>query len=182
MVKKNDDNPLYTHDTLEFVTVAVQFCSYLEQCRGCDKKDFVMTILRLLPLLYLKATLLPRIESLGDFLPSDQVTEDDYNFIRSAVADIMQQDDEYEESVFDLNAQVDEVRWLSVSEGLADMYQALRNFVSAYQQRLEDCMMDALWAVEENFDLYWGQCLVNTLRRLHVIQYGKRDYAEEDSL
>ena len=58
-----------------------------------------------------------------------------------------------------------------MSEGLADIYQALRNFVAVYQQRVEACMLDALWQVKEDFELYWGQTLLDTLRQLHKIRY-----------
>ena len=110
------------------------------------------------------------------------VTEEDYNFIRQTVYDIMQADDDYEELVYDATIQTDENRWLSVSEGLADMYQAIRNFVGVYQERIEDCMTDALWAVMDNFELYWGQSLVDTLRQLHKLRYTQQKDLDEDTL
>ena len=179
-MNKQPENPIYAHDTLEFVTVAVEFCAFLEQSSGRSKRAFTDRLLKLLPLLYLKAQLLPRVESNGAFLPADQVTEEDYNYIRHIVYDIMQKDDEYEELVCDEDMQTDESQWRTISEGLADMYQALRNFVSAYQQRIEDCMNDALWAVQDNFELYWGQNLVDTLRRLHKLCYTLKRTDDED--
>lgn len=182
MANKEFQNTIYAPATLEFVTVAAQFCVFLEQSQGRRKREFVETMLRLLPLLYVKATLLPRIESDGAFLPDDKVTEEDYNFIRQTVYDIMQADDDYEELVYDATIQTDENRWLSVSEGLADMYQAIRNFVGVYQERIEDCMTDALWAVMDNFELYWGQSLVDTLRQLHKLRYTQQKDLDEDTL
>lgn len=182
MSNKESQKPIYAPVTLEFVTVAAQFCLYLEQSPGRTRREFVDTMLRLLPLLYVKATLLPRIESDGAFLPDDKVTESDYNYIRQTVYDIMQSDDDYEELVYDPAVQALENRWQSVSEGLADMYQAIRNFVSVYQERIEDCMSDALWAVMDNFELYWGQCLVDTLRQLHKIRYTMQKELDEDTI
>lgn len=178
----NSEKPIYAHDTLEFVTVAAEFCAFLEQSQGRDKKEFVETLLKLLPLLYLKAHLLSKVESNGDFLPDDQVTEEDYNFIRTIIYDILQKDDDYEDLVYDEDMQTDESHWKSLSENLADMYQALRNFVSVYQQGVEDCMLDALWSVMDNFELYWGQNLVDTLRRLHQLRYTTNNQADEDDL
>jgi hypothetical protein len=69
-----------------------------------------------------------------------------------------------------------------VSEGLADTYQALRNFVAVYQERIEDCMHDALWAVMDAFELYWGQAVLDTLRRLHQLRYTLNALDDEDAL
>ncbi len=162
-------NPIYSDVALEFVTVAAEYCRYLEQSQGCPRVEFEHTMLRLLPLLYLKIQLLPAVETEGDFLPDDQVTEDDYNWVRSLVRDIYAEEDEYECLAWDPDTQTEESRWKSISEDMADMYQALRNFTAAYQQRVEACMQDALWGVKENFELYWGNCLVDVLRRMHQL-------------
>lgn len=170
---------IYQHDVLEFVQVAVQFCSQLEQAQGQTKQELVGTLLKLMPLLYLKAQLLPRVESNGAFLPDDQVTEADYDFIRQNLYAILAQDDEYLDVSYDEMMQTDETRWKSISENLADIYQPVRNFLATYQQGVEDCMFDALWQVTDQFELYWGEALVDALRRLHRIQYGLRDGGDD---
>ncbi len=176
------ENPIYAHDTLEFVTVAAQYCALLEKSEEQTEEAFAGTLLKLLPLLYMKAQLLPEVETEGDFVPDGQVTEDDYNFVRNGVYRLMHEHDEYEMLVWDEDMQTDESRWQSVSEGLADIYQALRNFVAVYQQRLEPCMQDAIWQLRENFELYWGQTLLDTLRQLHRIRYILPRNADEEDL
>ena len=168
------ENPIYAHDTLEFVTVAAEYCALLERTtdnRPQTTDELVSTLLKLLPLLYMKVQLLPEVETDGAFVPKDQVTEDDYNYVRDGLYSLLHEHDEYEMLVWDEDMQTEESRWCSVSEGLADIYQALRNFVAVYQQRLEPCMLDALWQVKEDFELYWGQTLLDTLRQLHKIRY-----------
>ena len=174
------ENPIYAHDTLEFVTVAAQYCALLEKSEEQTEEVFAGTLLKLLPLLYMKVQLLPEVETEGDFVPDGQVTEDDYNFVRNGVYRLMHEHDEYEMLVWDEDMQTDESRWQSVSEGLADIYQALRNFVAVYQQRLEPCMQDALWQLRESFELYWGQTLLDTLRQLHRIRYTLPAGADEE--
>ena len=172
------ENPIYAHDTLEFVTVAAEYCALLERTTDDGQQtteSLVGTLLKLLPLLYMKVQLLdptqPPLE--GEELTCfvDQVTEDDYNFVRDGLYCLLHKHDEYEMLVWDEDMQTEESRWCSVSEGLADIYQALRNFVAVYQQRVEPCMLDALWQLRDNFELYWGQTLLDTLRRLHRIRY-----------
>ena len=178
----NNSKTIFAQGTIDFVTVAAEFCAYLEQSTDRNKEQFVDTMLKLLPFLYVKAHLVKRVESNGDFLPDDKVTEEDYNWIRNIIYSILGNDDDYEELVFDPNTQSDETKWSSISENLADMYQSLRNFVSAYQIGVEDCMHDALWLVMDQFELFWGKCLVDSLSRLHQVKYKITGDSDEDSL
>lgn len=172
-------NPIYAHETLEFVTVAAEYCALLEKSGERTAEEMVGTMLKLLPLVYMKAQLLPEVETDGAFVPDGQVTEDDYNFVRAGIYSLLHEHDEYEMLVWDEDMQTEESRWCSVSEGLADIYQALRNFVAVYQQRVEACMPDALWQLRDSFELYWGQTLLDTLRHLHRIRYNVKN--EDDS-
>lgn len=176
-------NPAYAQDVLEFVALSAQLCAQLEKSAELEREDFVGSLLRLLPLVYAKAQQLPEVETDGAFAPDGQVTEDDYNYIRSGAYALLRSHDEYELLVWDEDMQTEESRWCSLSEGLADLYQVLRNFVAVYQQRLETCMPDALWQLRDSFELYWGQTLLDTLRQLHRVRYTftRSDENEEDS-
>lgn len=162
---------IYKSDVLEFVTVGVEYCAFLEKSDGRPRMDFINTLLKLLPLLYIKALLLPCVESNGDFLPQGKVTEEDYDYIRSIVYDQLGDNDEYLDMSYEYGMETDETQWKSVSEHLADIYQPVRNFLAVYEDGVEDCMADALWTVRDNFELYWGEALVAALRRLHKIRY-----------
>ena len=63
----------------------------------------------------------------------------------------------------------------SISEGLADIYQDLKDFISIYRLGNEPQMLEALYICYENFVSYWGQQLVNVLRALHNIKYSPND-------
>jgi len=165
------ETPIYANDTLEFVTVAAEYCALLEKSEERSEEELVDTLLKLLPLLYMKVQLLPEVDTDGAFVPADQVTEEDYDYVRNGAYSLLKEHDEYEMLVWDEDMQTEESRWCSVSEGLADIYQALRNFVAVYQQQVEPCMLDALWQLRDNFELYWGQTLLDTLRQLHKIKY-----------
>lgn len=171
---------IYQHNVLEFVTVGIEYCAFLEKSQGRPREDFLDTMLKLLPLLYVKAQLLPHIDSEGDFLPTNKVTEDDYNYIRRIVYDILGDDDQYLDISYENELETDETQWKSVSEHLADIYQPLRNFLAVYQDGIEDCMRDALWAVADSFVLYWGQAAVDALKRLHQIRYKNAPASDEE--
>ena len=128
-MSKGENEIVYSRNTVEFVTVAAEFCAFLEQSEGRKRRDFVDTMLKLLPLLYLKASLVPHVEGDEEFYPEEFVTEQDYEYLRAMLSAIMAGEDDY----MDLNNQdvrfSDEPVVRSVSEDLADIYQALNNFV-----------------------------------------------------
>ncbi len=180
-MKNSSDKVIYQHDVIEFVQVAVQYCAILEQYAEADRETLIDRLLKVMPLMYLKALLLPKVESDGNFLPDEQVTERDYDYVRFGIAGLLGNDDEYLDVVYDEMMQTDDTGWKRVSEHLADVYQPVRNFLATYQGGLEDCMTDALWSLTDSFELYWGECLVDALRRLHRIKFAIKENEDEDS-
>ena len=120
---------VYSRNTVEFVTVAAEFCAYLEQSEGRKCRDFTDTVLKLLPLLYLKAALLEDIEGAEDFLPEAFVSEQDYEFVRLTLSALLGEKDDYLDFCNEGVKFSDEPAVKTISEDLADIYQALKNFV-----------------------------------------------------
>jgi hypothetical protein len=176
-MKQEEKSPAYSRDVMELVTVAVEYCAFLEQTEGKTRMGFVDTLTKLLPLLYLKATLLPKYEILdSDYFAEDYVTEDNYNIVRANINIIMGEKDDYLD-VFMEDMKYSESPILStVSENLADIYQELKNFAMAYKNANdEQQMMNALAEVKESFQFSWGQKLVNVQRALHEVRYSEED-------
>jgi hypothetical protein len=57
---------VFSRNTVEFVTVAAEYCAYVERSNEHARKEFIETLLKLLPLLYLKAQMLPDGERMSD--------------------------------------------------------------------------------------------------------------------
>ncbi len=171
----NQDNPLYQRDILEFVTVAVQYCAYLEDTEERSRESFVDTMSKLLPLLYLKGSLLPQYETYADNMLSDYVTEENYDIVRNNIAYIMADKDDYLDVFVDDMKYSDEPILMTISENLADIYQDIKNFVYIYKQGVEDEMMSALEQCNQYFKTEWGQKLVNVLRAIHEVKYSLTD-------
>lgn len=171
---------VYSRNVIEFVTVGREFCNWLENVPEQDRKAFTGTALKILPLLYLKASVLPKGENmLDDFLESF-VTEEDYEFVRYQVMRKMGRFDDYLE-VFTPDMQRSETPLTStVSENLADIYQDVKNFLLNYRTAATEIMNDALVELIRQFELYWGQRLVNVLRALHQVYYSGEDLDETE--
>ena len=162
---------VYQQPAIEFVTVAVQLCLYLEQVEGLDKSEFVEKMLCLLPLLYLKARLLPKATEELDGFPERFVSEQEYEDIRQKVAQCMGADDTYLEVFVEDMRYSDEPITAFVSENIADIYQEVKDLACNYQTRDEAVMNDALVNCIEAFEQHWGQKLLNVLRPLHAVAF-----------
>lgn len=171
---------IYDKNTVEFVTIAAEFCVFLEKSAGRNRHEFVETLLKLLPMLYLKAELLPKCVELGTFPLEELVKEGDYEYIRGTAADILGEQDDYLDVFVEDMKYSDKPIVKDISEDLADIYQDVRNFVGIYKIGFEDTMYDAIAKVRENFELYWGQTLVNTMRALHDVYYNQHIDSEDN--
>lgn len=162
---------IFDKNVVEFVTVAAEFCAFVEQNERVNPKDYVDTLLKILPLLYLKALLLPECERMGFDDPEVHVDEVTYEMIQLNISRILGSDDDYLEVFLPDMAYSDQPIKQWISEGLADIYQDLKNFIFVFQLGFNETMNDALVICKENFEYYWGQKLVNTLRALHNVKF-----------
>lgn len=162
---------IFDRNSVEFVTVAAEFCGFLERARDAKCSAFVDTALKMLPLLYLKASLIPPCERMGISDPETFVTEGDYELIRMAVAEVLGPKDDYLEVFLPDMAYSDTPIKKCISEDLADIYQDLKDFICVFRLGLNETMNDSLVICKEHFETYWGQRLVNTMRALHDVKY-----------
>ena len=176
-MEQEGKSPVYGRDVMEFVTVAVEYCAFLEQSEGKTRMSFVDTLMKLMPLLYLKAALLPKYEILdSDYFSEDYVTEDNYNIVRTNISLVMGEKDDYLDVFMEDMKYSESPILTTVSENLADIYQELKNFVMAYKNATdEELAMNAVAEVKEEFQYSWGQKLVNVQRALHEVRYAEED-------
>lgn len=162
------ENFLYAQPVLDFVTVSTEYCKYLEQCQGTEIGAFTQVMRGLLPMIYLKTTLLGDIPETAGW-NEKKLTEADYDYVRGTVAAIMGEKDDF------LDVFVEDFKYsehpvlCTVSENLADIYQQLRELVEAFREGYEEAMQVALAEAVEEFRLQWGQKLLNALRALHDV-------------
>ncbi|MBQ8099233.1 MAG: DUF5063 domain-containing protein [Bacteroidaceae bacterium] len=170
---------IYSKDVIEFVTVATEFCVRAEQVSESQLQDFVPAMLKILPLLYLKAMILMDSVSPADEEAEQLVTEADYDFVRSNIAALLGSHDDYLDVFMEDMKYSDRPIRKTISEDLADIYQDLRNFVAVFRQGYDETMTIALGNLMEQFPHYWGQRIVSTQRALHDVMFQQE--IEEDS-
>lgn len=159
----------YTKDKLEFLTVAVETCKFLEHARELDKGDFITKITKLLPFLYLKTAMVQVPDEVSGDESERFVSEVEYEQMRAQLADLLGDSDDYLDS-FDTNmAFSDTTLAATISEDLSDVYQALKDYAGCCQVGDEQVMNDALVVCLTDFKTYWGARLLGALRALHAI-------------
>ena len=169
---------VYSKKSVEFITVAKEYCKFIESATEHSQKAFVALSLKLIPLLYLKASLLEeslavddRLSEEEDFATETFVTEIEYYTIENEIRDILGDFNEYPEVFESQSAATNEATLCFISEDLTDIYQDLTNCLQNYRNGIEEVMADALYEVANQFRIYWGQRCVNTMRSLHNALY-----------
>jgi len=173
------ENPVYSKNTIEFVAVAKSFCDFMDQLESIDKQQFLDTMVRLLPLLYLKASLLPSNDLLSDDPQEEFATEDQYSVLTQTISELLGPDDAYLEVFHSDIKFTDTPIAVFISENMADIWQDLFNFISVFRLGYDETMNDALYVCRTNFEQIWGQSLVNVLRAVHSCKYPALGLEEE---
>lgn len=177
---KKESQVIFDRNVIEFVTVAAEFCKFIEQAEGMKRSVFVDTSLKILPLLYLKTSMLPECKAIGEETPETFVTEETYEVIRINLSAILAEKDDYLDVFVSDMKYSDQPITKFISEDLTDIYQDIKDFIFVFQLGLNETMNDSLTICQENFRLYWGQKLVNTLRALHDVKYSQGEDEEEE--
>ena len=160
---------VYQESTIAFVTAAAQTCLLVEKASEHDRAEWIEQALRLLPVLYLRTRLVAREETMMEDEPQRFVTETDYNYVLVGVRELLGADDAYLDVFVDQGVYTDEVQTAYISEGIADIYQELKDLAAAFQTGEQPIMHDAVVLCREAFDAHWGQKLLAVLRALHAI-------------
>lgn len=175
----NANTIIYHKNVLEFATVANEYCKYLENIDQTEKEKFIKVTTKLLPLLYLKAAMIPEFETDDNNEIEQHVTETHYNFLLQTVAQKIDLHDNLVSVTDDITNQAEEV---SISECFADIYQDLKNFTENFKTNTEDTMAETLWMCQYNFKHYWGARLIAILTIFHNLAYGDENISENNSL
>lgn len=162
---------------LPFLALAGEFCSIVQNAREKERKEFVEKAVILLPELYVAMLKAPAPEVSYEetaFLPQ-YVDEDYYDSVRRGLEMLFGPDDTYLETHLEDMKYSDVPIGASVSEGVADIFQDLFNFMSAVRESDGESMNPAFAACRENFEAYWAQILVNVMRPLTTLRLRESD-------
>ena len=158
-------------DSIDFIVKAGEFCKTINECRNLTKEDFTNAMLNLLPALYISMNSYqeaaePEMDVVGSYLD-----EEEYNSTREAIAALMGEDDTYLETFMEDMKYSDTPIAATISEGLADIYQDMFNFITTVRESEGTLTHQAMDQMHENFALYWSKTLCNVMRPLNSLKY-----------
>jgi hypothetical protein len=175
-----DFSLIYSKESIEFATVAKEFLSFIESAKDMSKDEFLDKSVKILPLLYLKGTLLPIVEEFDEEYTEKFVDEATWSNIQQITAAKLDEDDEYVQ-IQDAGV-VNSIDYLNVglSELFADIYQETGDFIGAYRTGVDEIMLAALFYCQQNFESYWGVRTLVLLKSLHGIRYKSENKEDID--
>ena len=177
----NKSEPVYSRNVVEFTAAAIEFCKYSEHAGEIKGDEMLKILQRILPYLYLKASLLPSLEPFFDDGNENFVTESDWTTVRDNFREKFGTADDYLEFINEKLNESEGPAVSSISENMADIYQDLKDFLLLYQTGTKEVMNDAVWECRQNFENYWGQRLVNSLRAIHRFIYSGDEIEKVES-
>jgi hypothetical protein len=173
MVKNVD--PVFSRNTVEFVAVANEFVKYSEHASELGGDELLRILQRLLPLLYLKGSLIPALEPVFDEGNEKFVTEDAWFRIHDVFKTKFGPANDFIEVFDERFIETGNPVQATLSENMADIYQDLKDFLLLYQTGTREVMNDALFECRMNFENYWGQKILNSLRAIHEFIYSGKE-------
>ncbi len=165
----------YTKGTIEVYTIVGEIVRFLHLVteEDVEKKEFVDKMVKLLPLLYLKTTLVEvpeeaisavQLEEVGGY-----ITEGDYEDLRNNIIELLGSDDNFL-SVSNQETEMSDTPVINtVSECLCDLFQSMSNFVGLCQSGESEAIAMGIAYFVSDFREYWGSILLSALGALHNI-------------
>ncbi|MBK7710384.1 MAG: DUF5063 domain-containing protein [Bacteroidales bacterium] len=155
-MEENTD-PAYSHNVIEFVAVANEFCKYAEHASRLKGDELLRILQRILPLLYIKASLLPQLNPYFEDGNEKFVTESDWMIVHDTLRKKFGTADDYLEVFDDKTNDTDGPVLSTISENMSDIYQDIKDFLLLYQTGTAEVMNDAIWECRLNFESFWGR-------------------------
>jgi hypothetical protein len=166
---------------LEIVTLAGEFCSYLESAESKSKKGILNFIQRMLPFLYFKGSLLPEVEVNFPEANERFVTEVDWENIFTILRDKFGSDDEFWLLDPEYINETEPIK-ASIAENIADIYQDMKDLVWLFGKNTQAARENAIHDCKLLFNTHWGFRIGHIIGQVHYLLSNPDSESEEEFL
>ena len=164
---------------IELLTVAHEYCLYLEKAEEHGKVSMLDFISKISPLLYLKGALLTPLAPSDPDAGERFVTQEQWEDMFLTLHRIFGEDDLFWVAIPESDGQYTLLK-ASLAEQLADIYQDMKDFVLLYQKNLQTSRENAVSEIKRLFSTHWGVRLAQVQRHVHTLIYGEPAEGNED--
>jgi hypothetical protein len=168
-------DPTLQKGIIEMVTVANEYCLFIEKSDGFERNDLLDFVQKISPLLYLKGSLLPSIEESDETISGCFVNEEQWEGIFKTLRKKFGDNDLYVTT--NENQELVEA---SLSENLADIYQDLKDFILFFNENTFIARRNAISQLKRLFDSRWGSSLLNALLVVHGLLVSRKNESEDN--
>lgn len=167
-------------NTLSLIGLCREYCSALEGVEQMEPREFIDTMVRLLPRIYITASDLELPVAIAgeeeDTGIDPYLEEDYYESLRLKIENLLGPDDVFLEVFEEEMKYSDTPIGASVAEGLCDLFQMFYNFTETIRNAIDDeALTGALRAMRDEFAASWSQTLVNIMRPLNRLAHQDDD-------
>ena len=159
-------DPVFNRTVIEFLTVANDYCLFVEKAHKYKLNDILDYLQKIAPLIYLKGSMLPEVEPENPDADERFVTEENWEIIFNDMRDKFDDKDHF--WFIDDPTFIDtEISKGSISELLADIYQDLKDFVMLYQKNTFNAKQNAVKSCKSLFARNWGYKSILLQKAIH---------------
>jgi hypothetical protein len=161
---------VFSRKVLDMITVANEFCLFIEENERYEPVQILAYLERVVPLLYLKGSLLPEVEVSDDTANERFVTEEQWEtFFNELKRKFGKMDDFFSNET----AGEQEIHTYSLADNVADLYQDLKDFLLLYERNTMAARENAIHSCKNLFESRWGYRAIRVMQAIHYTLYGR---------
>jgi hypothetical protein len=164
------DDPLYSRKVLEMITVANEYCLFLEKAEEYSPDELLGFLQKVSPLIYLKAALLPDLTVEDEDAVEHYVTEQQWEELFNILHNKFGSRDEFFFVDLHEKSHNDPVKG-SLAECYTDVYQDMKDFLILYQNPLRAFKENAVKDCKSMFESRFGYRLLKAQAAIHCLLY-----------
>lgn len=151
---------------LEMIRLAFEFCTFTEDLAKQEISVALSFYQKLLPLMYIKGSLLPNIETSDESYNERFVSEEHWERVFMMTKEKFDKDEYF--WIVDSN---NDTLKASIAEHIADIYQDMKDFVILFQDNRLTAKENAVNELKKYFAVHWGVRITALMPVIHNLVY-----------
>lgn len=164
------DDPVYSRKVLEMITVANEYCLFLDKAEQYSVDELFEFLQKVTPLIYLKSALLPDVVVEDEDAVEHYVTEEEWESLFNTLYAKFGEQDAFFYVDHAEKSHSDPIKG-SLAEAFTDTYQDMKDFLLLYQQSRKAFKENAVRECKRLFETRYGPRLTYALSAIHNLRY-----------